>query len=441
MNYVIITDIFGNNISSNDVHNLPFILLHTKQPHLLITKIGNNKASHAYKLIYSSIMHVLHINKIKTSQFAPVGDMWYIDGLPDTEKILLVNTSHQISRYPSDYTVVDKYNKINIWKPIGPKNYVPIGYVINKHKPSLKSMRIINKKLTIDYINKSKYKNILINMNEFNLVGHTDDSKYTIDRTKLLNKDYMVKIMSKNGIVTHKNNKLKLSQQENDNQNVNYTIQGELKMDNKCISIVSGNDIHDNYVYLDDCTKENNQKWYPYSGQLISQYDGSCLKGSDDTLIVSKNSCDKWKTKNLKIVNHDADQEIDNNNSWKNEYGKNVILIEPDTPWYINKESNNKINEPIIIHNTPELNNAEYRDNADFDSKFIIDRDNPSMGYGYSMAQRRVKSCTTNDNIENFDSNKPNTGYNFNLIVITLLIIVILSVIVRMFINNQNDKQ
>jgi len=471
MNYIVITDIFGNKISKNEsnigrINNLPFILLQTTQPHLLLKRIENNNKSSIWKLIYPTIMHTLYINKINPSNFAPLGNIWYPKNkLPHSEEIILVNTNPNISKFPTDYVKVGEYNDMNVWKPIAPRGFRAIGYLMGIKKPSIKLMRTVNNKLLTSF---RDYKNSvsiagLSNMNEFKLLTISGNKKYTIDRTKLLEKDFLVRLVSKGGIITNDKGKLKLKKKKDRYQNINYTVQGELRMDNKCIGVSSDDNLIDNYVYLQKCDDTDNQKWYPYSGHFISQYDGSCLTTNDNgsKSDVTVTTCDKndkqlWRTENLRTVILDSGQ--DSVESWKTQYGKRVVLLEPDNPWYINKGQKKKP-EGVVMQYPKELNTVDYRDNADVYDKFMMDVHTPSMGYGYSLDQRRGRPCSCLDDcdklpskeftFENFDADNKNdnddtgakkTGFNFNLIACTLLTIVILLVVVRMILNWRRSK-
>lgn len=462
MNYIVITDLFGNKISKNATNNnnLPFILLKTSQPHLLMERIGsaNNKKSSVYRLIYPTIMHVLYINGINPSNFAPLGNIWYPkSNLPTSEELLLVNTNTNLSQYPTDYVKLGEYDNLYVWKPIAPRGYRAIGYLLSRKKPSPTLIRTVNKKFVTEFRDKMRSNTLstLTNMNEFKLMALIGDKKYTIDRTKLLDKDYLVLIMSKDGIVTHqnKNNSVAKVKKDRDKfQHVNYSIQGELKMDGKCLGVLGKDSVHDDYVYIQECNSDDTQKWYPFSGHFVSQYDGSCLKSVNDDLTVT-NCKDEdsqiWKTVNLRSVVNDMDQE--SIESWKTRYGKRVVLLEPDHPWYIRKNTN-KEPEGLIIQNMKELNKNEYEDQANFKSTFMLDTTTPSMGYGYSIEQRKGRPCSCvedchnlheqEDILENFDGDKSKkSGFNFNLIACTLLSLVVILVLIRMILNWRKSKK
>lgn len=455
MNYVTITDIFGNKISKDDDNKnlFPFILLHTKQPHLLMERVNSNinKKSGVWKLVYPTIMHILYNNGFNVSSFAPLGHIWYSTSkLPNEESILLVNTGSKISKYPIDYKKIMDYEKFGLWKPIGPRGYHPIGYLLSKGKPSKQYIRVINKDLLTPFRDDSKSVNGLSNMNEFKLLTYYDSKKITIKRTKILNKDYLVKIISnKNNKIISKNNSGKLlldndTQVIDDYQAINYSIQGELRMGNECIGVSINDNVNDKFVYLQECNDNDGQKWFPYLGHFVSQYDGSCLDTDDKNLLVSKCKRKKgqeWKTNNLRTVISKHNQEYDK--QWKTRHGKNVVLLQPDNPWYVRIKNKQRTPEGIVKQNIVKLNETEYRANADVHSKFMLDTNNPSMGYGYSLEQRKGRPCSCLNECHKIPKkeylfetfNDKSDTINFNLVACILLVLVIALVIIRLYSN------
>jgi hypothetical protein len=94
-------------------------------------------------------------------------------------------------------------------------------------------------------------------------------------------------------------------------------------MNDQCIGIDS-----DNYIDLQDCDNSLSQKWFPYKDNYISYSGLKCLTAEECTI-----------DKDQQITN-DSGSVIDTNqtpsmDSWETQNGKNVVLIEPETPWYI----------------------------------------------------------------------------------------------------------
>jgi len=448
MNHIIITDLFGNKINGTTP---PFIILNTIQPHLLLHNIlkNNNKNDTwgIWTLIRSTILHALYYNHIEPTDYAPLGSIWYNNTkLPNKFKILLVNTHTNISNYPIDYTIVHSINDINIWKPVNKTGYVSLGYIAAKNKPSLHFMKSVNKNIVM----KTKFNNIgnyLTNMNEFFLLGISTINRYTINRIKLLpiNKNIRLssKINSANNIITNTDNKVQLKPYNYDFQDINYTVNGELKMGNNCLTT---NNTDDNYVYLTQCNNNKNQQWYPYkysnANSFVSNYDDSCLTNENGKLLTKKcdnNNNQSWYVEQLQKVVEDTKQ--DYYQKWYTKKGKKVILIEPNNPWYINKK---RVIEPegVIRQHRLELNKNDY-DNAKYESSFMMDTNRLDMGYGHSYAERGGKPCACVEDcnkiqnnpkdefiLEHFD--EPNNQLiNSNYVSSTFIIIVVILIFIK----------
>jgi len=187
MNKVVITDIFGDNLlKNNQIYNkLPFLMMHSTQPSLLLNKISNSYDS-IWKICLPSLNNILHYYDINPQYFSILGDIWfpYID-LPDTVTILLTNIDNNLSSYPIDFIKIDTYVNTNIWKPICPNGFTGLGLITEINKPSLKSLKIINNNFITKYIGNSIVVGRNTNMNEFNLLSNIEFEKYTIDKNKL----------------------------------------------------------------------------------------------------------------------------------------------------------------------------------------------------------------------------------------------------------------
>lgn len=474
MNYTVITDIFGNKLSNNSENRenynmLPFILIHSNQPHLVLEKIEALNDS-IWQLSNSTIIHILYAHGLNSNNFAPVGHIWLPkEDLPKKVMILLVNTDPDISQFPTNFINVGNYGKYNIWKPIGKIGYKGLGYVASIEKPNIKMLKIVNNNFLTSFKGTQLYNNEsnCINMNEFNLLSYKNQKFLTIKRSILIGKDNNIKLYSKpkRKYITNTNNNLtlkpniddKINNNGTETQNINYSTQGELKMNGKCLGISSfDEDISNNYVYVEDCNNSNKQKWYPYRDNIINQFNQSCLTTSENNSTVETQNCDflndyqKWYIEDKENVLEDKLQET--NDNWITQKGKKVILIEPDNPWYINK--NGKKPEGIIRQKLSKLNLTDYKNTANFHSTFMMDTHKPHMGYGHSYEQRKGRPCLCLEDchiskkesgfptLENFNSDNQDNQDNkylsidFNTIAYFLVICVILLVSIRIYYNN-----
>lgn len=140
------------------------------------------------------------------------------------------------------------------------------------------------------------------------------------------------------------------------NQNVSYTTQGELIIDNKCLTF----DNNDN-VYFDDCSDKTlkNQSWdLNLDENKISPYNNKnkCLSSDADKLKY----CDSdesiyWNTEQ-NDVEHSDDYNLP---QYK---GKSVVLVDSNNPWYLNKD----ITIPMNYYNNLKLTGEQYHNSAVF---------------------------------------------------------------------------
>lgn len=311
MDSIVITDIYSNNITDDkDTNNLlPFIIINTK-PSLLLEKVQSyrtNNPDSTWKINLKKLFTVLYTHNINPNNFAPLGDLWFpTQNLPPNINILLVNGDSRISSFPTNFVSIDD----SVWKPVCPSGFNEIGLIFSPTKPSLRSMKVINKKYLIKYNKLNTVIDKKTTMNEFNFLSLIGIDKFTINR---------------------------------------------------------------------------------------------------------------------ELFYGDNNKHTDDDSVWKTQEGKNVVLIQPSVPWYINKHKDTH------EHDTAN-NNTQYHDYANFNSNFIADPSKPDLGYGYSVAQRHEQSCQCiecNDKtIEPF--NTPNR-ITLNTFIITLLSVILTLIIVRKY--------
>jgi len=488
MNYNVITDIYGNVVPKDREvsNNYPFILIHTTQPQLMLQKITTENANDGiWKVNIPTVEHILYNNQIDPNTFSPLGDIWLNSNeLPNKFTILLVNNNPSISMYPIDFVKIDNYIDISIWKPIAPRGYYEMGLVASHNKPPLKSLKVVNTKYLMDFKSEMPVVDKNTAMNEFNLLSNVDAKKFTINRTKFMQKSNDVSISQKdNGdsILKDQSGYLKVDKVENVvdnkttcivngqisddvnklkskvNDRVNYTASGEMKIDNECIGISQNNFMSDNYAYLQTCDDNIGQKWYPYDDTYVSQGNLQCLSSDFKRLATSK--CDpadhkqKWSTKDYDSVLEDTDQK--SNESWVTQTGQKVVLVEPDNPWYVTKKNNMPIG--IIKQDPVELNKVEYRDNADYHSNFMMDFHRADLGLGHSYAAHQGRPCTCLD-CSNAPKNDPvfeyfaetkdkkqvkatkKSFFDFNVIASSLLFLILLLIVIRFSLSGKKGQ-
>ncbi|QKF94080.1 putative vacuolar protein sorting-associated protein 62 [Fadolivirus algeromassiliense] len=444
MNYIRITDIFGNNIPKDRDYNssLPFILIHTSQPYLLLEKILTTENDGIWKLKLSTIFHILYIHSVNPTSFAPLGDIWLPSPvLPAEITILLTNTDNRISSFPIDFIKLDNYTNVNIWKPICNRGYQELGLIASEIKPSLKSVKCIHENYLISYNSSQQVVSRNTNMNEFNLLSNIELPKFTINRNKILSsRDIKIESNGTQKYITNENNNIMMKKNvDNKTQKITYSDKGELIINTKCLTV------HEGKVDLQNCNGLQTQKWYPYKNQYISYDNQKCLTDNANIIITKQcNNNDTTQQWNTYDFNTTIETPSEPSNSWKTQEGKRVILVEPDIPWYITKKKT--IPEGMIKQNIKELNKVEYRDNADFQSMFIMDLHRPDVGYGYSYAQRQGKQFLSSDcptsgqSVEQFTVNNKSNKIDFNTIACSLLLLIFLLVAIRYSINTKQES-
>lgn len=199
-----------------------------------------------------------------------------------------------------------------------------------------------------------------------------------------------------------------------------YNTQGELISDGKCMTLNKNN----NMLYFDECNYMNDdQKWIIDNKKIKPQIslpsENKCVELNNDTLIL--NECadfdiQKWNTEN------DDDT---NKFSWQKFKGKNVVLVEADNPWYVNNDDKFELEYPkeIVLDN-----GLGYKDNAYFDSNIILDSTKPDLGLGHSYASRKGITC---NKIETFDGSSNDNNCKTNNIIIIVVVLLLLLVLFK----------
>jgi Ricin-type beta-trefoil lectin domain len=193
------------------------------------------------------------------------------------------------------------------------------------------------------------------------------------------------------------------------NQKVLYNIQGELMVDDKCLtSDISGND-----VYFDECRKDKNQAWQLYDDKIVLSEDKSKCLTSDNTQLKvtdcdNKNEMQSWNVEHPD-VNKSTDYILP---KYK---GKMVVLVDSDHPWYLNNDTT----IPMAYSN-------KFNDYSNQCGNFDI--------------APEVVSCN-DKGTEHFTDNTDNTDNKENKtqthIILLLIAIVIIMVVYKVYSKNQ----
>ncbi len=148
---------------------------------------------------------------------------------------------------------------------------------------------------------------------------------------------------------------------------------------------------------------------------------------------LDNNSVDSSDTKNIP-----SQKEHFTDNNWHVFKTNNLVLVEANNPWYVNKENTIPIkyissdkyfenNDDKIDYKHPYGFNKP-PDSAQFESHVKLDGSKPNLGLGYSFAER---------NIENFGQ-KPEKKDNTNYIIIIMFIVIALLFLYRSIKSKKN---
>ena len=186
MGYSAITDLYGNSVIPNNLN--PFILMHIEDPNIILKEIDThvcNQNGSFWTFNSKNISYLLNKFGLNSSNYAPLGHIWFpVSHLRGRVVLLLVNMNKLISSYPLDYIKVNQFGDGYIWKPVSPDGYTEIGYMYSLHKPSIKQMRVVSNEYVVEkYIKGKSFKKNTI-MNEYNYLGQTDSSFFTIKKKK-----------------------------------------------------------------------------------------------------------------------------------------------------------------------------------------------------------------------------------------------------------------
>lgn len=401
------TDIFGNTVINN---NTPFILMHSNELYKFLSVIHRNRSFTILGYKNKIIKEAFNNKNLSIDEFTPFGHIYLNNDDFKMNNIIFGNK--RFIKTTKKYKFIDTIGLGSLWEPISDDpGYTSFGlvYTNSKNAPIIET-GLIPKNFI--YVASSSIPTNIFKL-DYNLIGHISIGKKRLMINKLLNSPKLFKLFNiDNKYLTDVNNEIKTIDKSDDpNQIISYTAQGELVLNDKCIT-KKNNDIK-----LEKCSESTNQKWISKDNNNFSPLDDVndlCIN-SDNSENISLKPCDSstsdqdWnkenvsRTTNIKLPKYK---------------GKTVILVESNNPWYINKNTT----IPVNVDKNNDINNdLEYKQ-GDFKSHFNIDSSKADLGYGHSFASRQGKPC-----VENFEDTNTNTN-----IFIIICILVILLLLYRM---------
>jgi hypothetical protein len=137
---------------------------------------------------------------------------------------------------------------------------------------------------------------------------------------------------------------------------------GRVEIGNQCITMQD-----DEKLALLDCVDSPEQEWQFSNYNIIHRDSGKCLDNGTPMELVE---CDL----NNRGSFIDTEEQDIKNPSWNKKFGKNVVLVSADNPWYINT------NTTEIMEHKPYPAEGEYRiDNYKPFATFEVKQKQPTM--------------------------------------------------------------
>lgn len=430
-----VTDL-SNNGSVNNETKFLLIHLNDKNRSQLLKKLDAN----IYGYNFDIIAEILQNNDLSIDNYRYLYHIFVTMSFP--KYIVLGHKS--VTMKPNGYVRSLDYNNYTIWRPTDESGYHHIGLLCTVYNNSEPNNDIIEYGLVdVNYlirlpVNDSVINQPLITANEFGSLMTPIDTLYTINRAKVTlngrNLSFKLKDINQKFITPTGSNSQELEMNINDyieKQYITYNTQSQLVMNDKCITNNSENNVSlsssnagTSPASLENCNllhdNLNQQKWYQYDNKFISYANNKCLTSDNNQLLVK--SC----SDNSEWVK-DKQEYFDPNDIYWNKFkGRTVVLVEADNPWFQNKN----IESPqIYITPSPELNKVTLRNDADFDSKYLLDKTKYDLGLGHSYSSHPAIPC-----IEGFS---PRHATNFSLkslirIIVILILVVIFSYVIYM---------
>jgi hypothetical protein len=191
MNYIVLTDLYGNTIFGDN--SVPFIIIRTEISNNILEKIDINihqSKDTLWKFNKQYLNYILQKYGFDKNKFIPLGHIWFLKNTKQNKKMfLLINTNNKLSRKPINYEKIAVYGSKYIWKPIAPKDFMALGYMCSSQKPALNEIHVISNNVLKRYNNKYNSCGLNRNMNEFNYFGRVSSITYTIDRNNYILKN------------------------------------------------------------------------------------------------------------------------------------------------------------------------------------------------------------------------------------------------------------
>jgi hypothetical protein len=491
MTNIFVSDLLGYNIDNQT----KFIVITGLEIHKFLKKIAYDDNSHnktsnsknTLQIIYeynmTAIRELLKNRNINADDYLPLGDVIY---KKTSEPIRLVLANRGITSYPSAYTEVKKFGNGRIMRPVSDSSeWVDVGciFVRNGEIPNLHKIGMIESTNMISYnvtsgktsnnvtsgktsnnVTSGKTSNNVtsgktakkdstsIAGNDFLLIQSTADTVRTVSRGEKYDKKIKLSNVANKylTLINKSGSAALLSPMYSSQQSVQYNAQGELIIDGQCLTQGMQGTHEDTRENMQEDTQkeeahsQNNQpvtfkscdamnvkqKWSLYDGKISSLNNNKCLVGSTDDETLLLDECNDLDEQSW---TQESDGESTSSDfSWNDFKGRNVILVESDNPWFVNKQ--NAVIEKRVKHAVPTTSILKYRDNADIELSDARPSNDESMGAGSII--------NTTNIIEKFDgmASDGTASDNSTTYIIIVLCSIVIILLVYKFLKNKNLK-
>ena len=164
----------------------------------------------------------------------------------------------------------------------------------------------------------------------------------------------------------------------------------------------------------------HNSELFPLDYNILSSY----KNGRKKLLTINMLKSNKENEFNNNNVEHFSSVDKEQN---KNFPKKHLVLVDSDDPWYINKNDNIELKD---ISNKDYFGvRDKYLEGANFKTNIELNASDPTLGYGYSYADRK------NVIIEKFTNNDKS-----NYIILIMFAIIILLFIYNIYLKKYKNK-
>ncbi len=415
MSYSYVSDLFGNKISDSS----PIVMIHTRKLNEYMTKVDEDIMNNTsiWKYNKKTIGELLSNRNVDPNNFVILGDV-LLNGFSDS--IVLVLGNKNICLSPDGIEEVGAYSKGKLFLPYTKynevKHYALGAFYFSSDKHDISNIGILPLNATIT-ISKSPQNEI--ESNEFNLLSVSKFGIKAINKAKLLKSNLRhFRLMSNdNKFITMQDNEYTTRQSNGRlTQLFSYNAQGELISDGKCLTH-KGKDIT-----AEKCgSKKSNQQWIMAKNKILpsNNFDKCIDITSYDDATIKLNECNdyadtqRWSTENDESASSEKSH-------WKKYFGKNVVLVENNNPWFVNvndsKVAKVLTKKPNVFtdydtnpYYQPKTNKnaGNYKNSVRVNPTFVLDPNDRTLGHGYSFASRGINKCQKKTKkIEGFNGKK-----------------------------------